>query len=115
MSNKNKNLFGVVFSTDPNYRYEKAPEQETPTLSAGKQKLRVWLDKKQRGGKEVSLVTGFVGTKEDLEALGKTLKTKCGTGGNAKDGEIIIQGNHRDKVVSMLVALGYTDTKAAGG
>lgn len=105
----------MVFSTDPNYRYEPINDDELPTLGSSKQKLRVWLDRKNRGGKEVTLVSGFIGSKDDLETLGKTLKTKCGTGGNTKDGEIIIQGNHRDKVVTMLISLGFTDTKAAGG
>lgn len=115
MTKKNRDRYGVVFSTDPNYRFEQKPPEEAATLPPAKQKLRVWLDRKQRGGKEVTLVTGFIGTQEDLDTLGKSLKTKCGTGGNVKDGEIIIQGNHREKVVALLVGLGYQDTKSAGG
>lgn len=115
MTKKSRDRYGVVFSTDPNYRFEQRPPEEPATAPPSKQKLRVWLDRKQRGGKEVTLVTGFIGTQEDLATLGKSLKTKCGTGGNVKDGEIIIQGNHRDKVVALLVGLGYQDTKSAGG
>ena len=79
-----------------------------------KQQLKVWIDRKRRKGKEVTLITGFIGTNDDLKALGKTLKTKCGVGGSAKDEEIIIQGNHREKVVELLKNMGYKAKKAGG-
>lgn len=105
---KSKNRVGVVYSTNPDFRY--AYEDEQPvveTLPPNQQKLRVTLDRKQRGGKQVTLVTGFVGTDDDLTALGKMLKTKCGVGGAAKDGEIMVQGDFREKVVSLLREAGY--------
>lgn len=115
MSKKKPDKYGVVFSTDPNFRFEPVKPMDSLTPLAGHQRLRVLIEKKHRGGKEVTLVTGFKGQNSDLEALGKTLKTRCGTGGSVKDGEIIIQGNHRDKVVKMLIEMGYSDTKPAGG
>lgn len=109
---KNKNSSGgFVYSTNPNYKQEE--EQESfETLAPNQQDLRVWLEKNHRGGKTATVVKGFVGNDDDLEALGKTLKTKCGTGGSAKDGEIIIQGDHRDKVVALLTQMGYKSKKA---
>ncbi|MFZ4543944.1 MAG: translation initiation factor [Saprospiraceae bacterium] len=106
---------GVVFSTDPNFKFDYEESEETNTLSPDKQELRIWLDRKNRGGKDVTLIKGFIGTLTDLEALGKILKTKCGTGGSAKDGEIIVQGDNRDKVLDMLLKMGYSKTKKAGG
>ena len=102
-----KSRLGVVYSTNPDFQYieDKAPEQET--LPPAKQRLIVRIDRRQRAGKQVTLVEGFVGTQDDLSALAKTLKTKCGVGGTAKDGEITIQGDLRDKVTSLLQSLGY--------
>lgn len=114
MSNKNKNKEGIVYSTDPNFSYHHTPQQERETLPPQQQDLRVWHDRKLRGGKVVTLVTGFIGTTSDLDELAKYLKTKCGVGGNTKDGEIMIQGENRDKVFDLLMAKGYK-TKKAGG
>ena len=102
-----KARLGVVYSTDPDFRYETAAEEEPETLPPGKQRLIVSIDRRNRGGKQVTLVTGFVGTSDDLKELGKTLKTRCGVGGTAKDGEITIQGDFRDKVTALLNELGY--------
>ncbi len=115
MGKKNNRRQGVVFSTDPNYSYSEPVHKDVPTAEPGRQKLRVLVDRKQRGGKEVTLVTGYIGMKEDLEQLGKTLKNKCGTGGSVKDGEILVQGNQRDKVIKILLEMGFSETKAAGG
>ena len=114
MSKKNKpDNKGFVYSTDPNFRFEE--EQEAvQTLLPEQQKLRVWLDTKQRAGKAVTLITGFIGTAGDLEELGKKLKNYCGTGGSAKDGEIIIQGDQREKVMQWLLKNGYKNSKKAG-
>jgi len=114
MSKKNKpDNKGFVYSTDPNFRFEEEQEQ-VKTLPPEQQKLRVWLDTKQRAGKAVTLITGFVGIPEDLEELGKKLKNYCGTGGSAKDGEIIIQGDQREKVMLWLLKNGYKNSKKAG-
>ncbi|WP_373512250.1 translation initiation factor [Persicitalea sp.] len=111
MSKKNRS--GVVYSTDPNFDYQTNEDDEPDTLPPAQQDLRVWLDRKG-GGKVVTLVKGFVGTLADMEALGKQLKTACGSGGTAKDYEILIQGDHRDKVVAWLVGEGYKAKKAGG-
>lgn len=111
---KNKiNLSGFVFSTDPNF---KAPEEndEQTTLPPQQQDLRIWLEKNHRGGKTASVIKNFVGSDNDLEQLCRELKTKCGTGGSAKDGEIIIQGDHRKKIGEILAKMGYK-FKMAGG
>jgi len=114
MGKKNKRQ-GIVFSTNPDYDYNYDDgSEDVETLAPNKQQLKVWIDKKRRRGKEVTLVTGFVGQEDDLKALGKTLKTKCGVGGSAKDGEIIVQGNQREKVVALLLDLGYKAKKAGG-
>lgn len=112
MSKKNKSdKNGFVFSTDPDFRFEPADEQERETLAPDKQVLKVRLDTKQRGGKAVTLVTGFTGTADDLDKLGKQLKSFCGTGGAVKDGEAIIQGDQRDKVLQWLLKNGYGKSK----
>lgn len=107
-----KSRLGVVFSTNPDFQYSsEETEEECATIEPAKQQLRVGIDRRNRGGKQVTLVSGFIGTDEDLAGLGKTLKTKCGVGGSTKDGEIIIQGDFRDKIVQILQTLGYTKTK----
>lgn len=102
-----KQRLGVVYSTDPNFNYATAETAEAETLEPSRQRLTVTIDRRNRGGKQVTLVSGFVGTQEDLAALGKTLKVKCGVGGSAKDGEITIQGDLRDKVTELLRNMGY--------
>ena len=104
MSNKNdkKGRVNVVYSTNPDFRYEYDEENETETLAPEKQNLRVTLDSKQRKGKTVTLVQGFVGTEDDLKELAKLLKNKCGVGGSVKDGEIIIQGELKEKILAIL-------------
>ena len=109
-----KERLNVVYSTNPDYHYETENEEEQSTLMPSQQKLRVQLDRKNRGGKVVTLVTGFVGTEGDLKGLGKLLKSKCGVGGSAKDGEIIVQGDFKQKVVDLLKKEGYTQTKPVG-
>ena len=109
MSNDWKNRLGVVYSTDPNFKYvtQDDLDVEPETLEPARQKLIVAIDRRNRGGKQVTLVSGFVGREEDLAALAKTLKTRCGVGGSAKDGEILIQGDFRDRIVEILTKLGY--------
>ena len=102
-----KKRLGVVYSTNPDFQYETAEAEEPETLGPSKQRLIVRLDRSGRAGKQVTLVQGFVGTQEDLAALGKALKVKCGVGGTAKDGEITIQGDLRDKVTKLLLDMGY--------
>jgi translation initiation factor 1 len=102
---------GLAYSTNPDYFNDFPEAENVETLSKEKQKLRVTLDKKQRAGKVVTLVDGFVGTTEDMEALGKQLKTKCGAGGSAKDGFIIVQGDYRVKIIAWLKDWGYVLTK----
>ncbi len=111
MSKKNKpDTRGFVYSTDPDFRFEEE-QNDITTLPAAEQKLRVRLDSKQRAGKVVTLVEGFAGTEDDLVDLGKKLKSYCGTGGSAKDGEIIVQGDQRDKVLQWLLKNGYKLSK----
>lgn len=106
-----KDRLNVVYSTNPDFQYEREDEEETDTLPKDKQSLRISLDKRNRGGKVVTLITGFVGKEEDLQSLGKLLKVKCGVGGAAKDGEIIIQGDFRNKILELLQKEGYTKSK----
>lgn len=114
MSKKNKpDNKGFVYSTDPNFKFEEE-QHAVETLAPEKQKLRVWLNTRLRAGKAVTLIVDFVGTNDDLEDLGKKLKNFCGTGGSAKDGEIIIQGDQREKVMQWLLKNGYKNTKKAG-
>jgi translation initiation factor 1 len=114
MPKKFKSAGNIVYSTNPDFRQDNSSDEELPTLPPAQQDLRVLRDSKNRGGKTVTLVTGFIGKEEDLEKLGKHLKTKCGTGGTAKDGEIIIQGDFREKVFVLLTEAGYK-VKRAGG
>lgn len=115
MTNKKNNSFGgLVYSTDPNFKPEAKSEEEEDTLLPSQQKIKVRLDKKNRGGKAVTLIEGFAGKEIDRQDLGKKLKAFCGTGGSAKDGEIIIQGDNRDKVLQWLQKNGYTQAKKIG-
>ena len=102
MGKKSKNKVNIVYSTNPDFNYQEEDFETEETLENHLQKLYVSIDRKNRGGKEVTLIEGFVGDPEDLKTLGKSLKSKCGVGGSAKDGEIIIQGNFRDKVMELL-------------
>jgi translation initiation factor 1 len=112
MGKQKNNPGGMVYSTNPELMNQSDEEQEPGvSLPKEKQKLRVSLDKKQRAGKVVTLVSGFVGPDEELQALGKELKTKCGAGGSVKDGEILIQGDYREKVVGWLKGWGYVGVK----
>lgn len=108
-----KDRLGVVFSTNPNFEYDTAAEETTATLDPNKQNLKVWLDR-LKGGRVATVVRGFVGSADDLAELGKELKKSCGVGGTAKDGEIIIQGDHRDRVIELLTKAGYKCKRAGG-
>ena len=110
-----KDRLNVVYSTNPDFNYDMDDDQEQVTLDKSKQNLRVSLDRKNRGGKVVTLITGFVGTENDQKELGNMLKSKCGVGGSAKDGEIIVQGDFKQKVIDLLIKEGYTKTKGVGG
>ena len=105
----------MFYSTNPDWEPDFGDDETQDTLDPSEQKLYVMIDRKKRRGKEVTLETGFVGSDDDLKDIGKFLKSKCGVGGSVKDGEIIIQGNHRDKVVDLLKGKGYTKVKKSGG
>ena len=109
MAKKNdwKKREGVVYSTSDDYAYSYSQVQGLETLLPQSQKLTVSLDKKQRAGKQVTLISGFIGTPADLDAIAKLLKSKCGVGGSVKDGSVLIQGDHRDKIVDILHNAGY--------
>ena len=115
MAKSKKEKVNIVYSTNPDFQFQFDEEEEQETLAKNQQKLYVSIDRKQRGGKEVTLIEGFIGSEDDLKELGKLLKTKCGGGGTAKDGEIMIQGNFKDKIFDILVKDGYTQTKKKGG
>lgn len=107
-NNDRKSRLGVVYSTNPDFSFQSEyHSEEEEVIPPSKQKILVGIDRRNRGGKQVTLVSGFKGSEDDLISLGKILKTKCGSGGTAKDGEIIIQGDFRDKIVTTLQSLGY--------
>jgi hypothetical protein len=106
-----KKRLGVVFSTATDYDYQTDAEEEVKTLEAKEQKLRVRIEKNGRGGKTVTIISGFIGSETDLKELGKALKSKCGVGGSAKDGEVLVQGDFKQRVIEILRAMGYTQTK----
>ena len=112
MAKKNKK--NIVYSTNPDYEYEYDQDEIQETLPPQQQTLKVKIDKKQRKGKAVTLVAGFIGSEDDLKDLGKILKSKCGVGGSVKDGEILIQGDHREKIIDILNKANYK-TKRVGG
>lgn len=106
-----KDRLNVVYSTNPDFNYITDSEEETKTLDKNEQKLRVSIEKKGRGGKTVTIITGFIGCEDDLKSLGKLLKTKCGVGGSVKEGEILIQGEFKQRIIELLKAEGYIHTK----
>ena len=111
MSKKNRS--GIIYSTNPDFEYSDSGQDEAETLPPAQQDLRIWLDRKG-GGKVITVVKGFIGTLTDLEALGKQVKVLCGSGGSVKDEEILIQGDHREKVIGWLLSKSYKAKKAGG-
>lgn len=109
-----KSRVDVVYSTNKDFSYDFDEDADEETLEPSQQMLRIHVDRKSRGGKEVTLITNFIGNEDDMKDLGKLLKSKCGVGGTAKNGEIIIQGNHRDKICGILEGLGYKYKKVGG-
>jgi translation initiation factor 1 len=114
MAKNFKNISGIVYSTNPDFQYHQNKDGTEKTLPPNRQDLRVQVDRKQRAGKVVTLITGFVGEEKDLEALGKTLKSKCGVGGTVKDGQIIIQGEFADRILKLLLEAGYKAKRSGG-
>ena len=115
MSQKSrKNRSGIVYSTNPDFEYMFEEKEDLVTLPPNQQNLKVMLDKKSRGGKQVTLITDFIGNNENLKDLGKYLKSKCGVGGTVKDGEILIQGDFREKIMNLLLNMGYKAKKSGG-
>ena len=112
--NKKPGQFGFVFSTNPDFEFQHEKEQ-VEDVPAGKHPMRSWHDRKKRKDKDVTLITGFSGSDDSLKALGKALKSKCGVGGTVKDGEILLQGDHRDKVLAYLLEQGFSKATKAGG
>lgn len=106
-----KDRLNIVYSTNPDFSYQLDKEEEPATVDPKQQKLRVSIEKKGRGGKTVTVITGFIGSEDDLKELGRILKTKCGVGGAVKDGEILIQGEFKQRIIDLLKAEGYSQTK----
>lgn len=114
MAKSKKEKVNIVYSTNPDFQFQFDEEEQQETVAKNQQKLYVSIDRKQRGGKEVTLIEGFVGNEDDLKEIGKMLKSKCGVGGSVKDNEILIQGNFKDKIYDMLVKDGYGVKKKGG-
>ena len=114
MAKKQQKIQNVVYSTNPNFAYEFEQSNDIQTLPPQQQRLYISIDRKQRAGKEVTLIEGFLGTEDDLKDLGTLLKSKCGVGGSVKDNEILIQGNFKQKIFDLLLKEGFSQTKQKG-